>query len=358
MATPDNPAVFTPTGVYYKTTELPKVTKKKHKDLGISDEEMISMFRLMYLQRRFEERAAQMYQKGKFGGFCHLYIGQEAVSTASSHVLQDDDDIISGYRIHGPALARGITPRECMAELFGKVTGCARGKGGSMHFFDTSKHFWGGHGIVGGQIPIGAGLAFANKYNNNGRIAVSYFGDGAVDQGALNESFNMAQLWKLPVLFVVENNGYSMGTAVGRHSAGELYKRAEAYGMKNAVVNGLDLLTMIEKLQEVVKDIRENSNPWFLEVRTYRYRGHSMSDPQKYRGKDEMDEFKTLDPVERVKEYILKYKLADEDQLKSIEDEVNEEVMDSIKFAEESPFPEMDDLYRDTYVEDDFPFTV
>lgn len=351
-------AVFTPTGVFYKTTELPKPTKKKHKALGISDEDLISMFRLMYLQRRFEERAAQSYQRGKFGGFCHLYIGQEAVSTSFQYVLNPDDDIISGYRIHGIGIARGITAKEAMAELYGKATGCAKGKGGSMHFFKTEKHFWGGHGIVGGQIPIGAGLAFANKYNNTKRIAVSLFGDGAVDQGSLNESFNLAQLWKLPVIFVVENNGYSMGTAVRRHSAGELYKRADAYGMKNAVLNGLDLFSMIEKLQEVVADVRENSNPWFLEVRTYRYRGHSMSDPQNYRSKEELDEFKSLDPIERIKTYILKEKIADAAVIEKIEEEVEAEVLEAIEFAENSPFPEASALFEDVYVENDFPFTV
>lgn len=351
-------AVFTPTGMFYKSTILPKPTKKKHKALGISDEELISMFRLMYLQRRFEERAAQSYQKGKFGGFCHLYIGQEAVSTSFQHVLNADDDMVSGYRIHGLGLARGMTARECMAELYGKATGCVKGKGGSMHYFDVDKHFWGGHGIVGAQIPLGAGLAFANKYNNTKRLAVSFFGDGATGQGALYEGFNLAQLWKLPVIFVVENNGYSMGTAVGRHAAGELFQRALPFDMKHAVINGLDLFSMIEKLQEVAADIRENSTPWFLEVRTYRYRGHSMSDPQNYRSKEEMEEFKLLDPIERVKSYILKEKVADLATLEKIEEEVNAEVMDSIEFAENSPFPEADELYKDVYVEDDFPFTV
>lgn len=351
-------AVFTPTGVFYKSTELPKPTEKKHKELGLTEEDLVGMFRLMYLQRRFEERAAQSYQKGKFGGFCHLYIGQEAISTAFEQVLNPDDDMVSGYRIHGIGLARGITAREAMAELYGKVTGCARGKGGSMHFFDADKHFWGGHGIVGGQIPLGAGLAFANKYNNTKRLAVSFFGDGAVDQGSLNESFNLAQLWRLPVIFVVENNGYSMGTAVGRHSAGELHKRALAYNMKHDVVNGLDLFSMIEKIQEVAADVRENSNPWFLEVRTYRYRGHSMSDPQNYRSKDEMDEFKSLDPIERLRTYLVENGIAENSTLENIEEEINAEVMDAIDFAENSPFPDADDLYRDVYVEDDFPFTV
>lgn len=358
MSAPNPEAIFTPTGVFYKTTSLPPVTTKSHTELGISDDQLVGMFRLMFLQRRFEERAAQSYQRGKFGGFCHLYIGQEAVSTAFAHVLQPDDDIVAGYRIHGPGLARGITAREGMAELYGKATGCAKGKGGSMHFFDASKHFWGGHGIVGGQIPLGTGLGFANKYQQNGRIAVSFFGDGAVDQGALNESFNLAQLWQLPVLYVVENNGYSMGTAVGRHSAGELYKRANAYDMKNAVVNGLDLFTMIEELQKVVSDIRSASNPWFLEVRTYRYRGHSMSDPQNYRSKDELEIFKQMDPIEKIKSYLLEKGIRSAEAIETIENEVNAEVDDAVDFAENSPWPEESELLRDNYVEDDFPFTV
>lgn len=347
---------FTPTGLVYKSTKLPKPVNKKHTSLGLKDEDLLPLFRNMYHQRRFEERAAQMYQKGKFGGFLHLYIGQEAVSAGTVTALNDDDDIIGAYRVHGLALARGATARECMAELFGKKTGCSKGKGGSMHFFKVEKHFWGGHAIVGAHIPLAAGMAMSNKYNDNNRVVICFFGDGAVDQGSLNETFNMAQLWKLPVIFVVENNGYSMGTAVERHSAGDLYKRADAYGMKNDVVNGMDVFTIIDKVKEVAKDVRKNSEPWFLEIRTYRYRGHSMSDPGNYRTKEELEEFRGFDPIERLKSYILENKIAKEDDFKKIMDEVDEEVLDAVDFADNSDFPDDSELFDDVFTQTDYPF--
>lgn len=342
---------FTPSGFVYKSTVLPEATKKDHKKLGLSNDDVMHLFREMYLQRRFEERAAQMYQKGKFGGFLHLYIGQEAISSGTNFVLQPDDDIITAYRDHGFGLVRGISAKAGMAELFGKATGCSRGKGGSMHFFNAARHFWGGHGIVGAHIPVAAGLAFANKYQNNGRIAIGFFGDGAVDQGALHESFNLAQLWKLPVIFVVENNGYSMGTAVQRHTATEIYKRALGYDMKHAIVNGMDLFSMIDKLQEVAKDVRENSNPWFLEIRTYRYRGHSMSDPGNYRTKEELDEFRSIDPIERLKTYILNKKIATQEEMDGIMEVVEAEVLEAIDFAESSPFPDPSELYDHVFAD-------
>lgn len=347
---------FTPTGVVYKSTTLPKPTQKNHKELGLKDDDLMPLFRSMYLQRRFEERSAQMYQKGKFGGFLHLYIGQEAISTGTVAALNDNDDIIGAYRVHGLALARGSEPKYCMAELFGKGTGLSRGKGGSMHFFDVKRHFWGGHAIVGAHIPLAAGMAMANKYQNNGRVVICFFGDGAVDQGSLNETFNMAQLWKLPVIFVVENNGYSMGTAVERHSAGQLHKRAVAYDMKNDVVNGLDVFTIIEKISEVAEDVRKTSEPWFLEIKTYRYRGHSMSDPGNYRTKEELEEFKSFDPIERLKSYMIDNKLAVEDDFKAIEDEIEQIVLDAIDFAEKSDFPDPKELYEDVYEQQDYPY--
>lgn len=347
---------FTPTGFVYKSTTLPEATKKDHKKLGLNKVDLMHLFREMYLQRRFEERAAQMYQKGKFGGFLHLYIGQEAISSATNHVLQDDDDIITAYRDHGFGLVRGISSNAGMAELFGKATGCSKGKGGSMHFFNAERHFWGGHGIVGAHIPVGAGLAFANKYLDNGRISICFFGDGAVDQGALHEAFNLAQLWKLPVIFVVENNGYSMGTAVERHTATEIYKRALAYDMKHAIVNGMDLFSMIDTLQKVSKDVRENSVPYFLEVRTYRYRGHSMSDPGNYRTKEELEEFRNMDPIERLKSYIIDKKVAKKDEIDKIVEEVEAEVLEAVDFAEESPFPDASELYDHVFSGDDFVY--
>ena len=356
---------FAPTGMQspekggvQKGVDLPPATKKKHKSLGLSNDQLADMYAQMYLQRRFEERAMQQYQKGKFGGFLHLYIGQEAVSTGTVFALQNNDDIITAYRDHGWGLCRGISAKSGMAELFGKATGCSKGKGGSMHFANVREHFWGGYGIVGGHIPIASGLAFANKYQANGRISTCFFGDGAVDQGALHETLNLAQLWKLPAIFVVENNGYSMGTAAKRHTVAEIVDRAKGYGMKSAVINGMDVFSVYEKMKEIADDVRENSEPWFVEIRTYRYRGHSMSDPQKYRTKQELEEFQSIDPIERLKAYILKEGIRSEAELKAVEDDIEQEVLDAVTFADESPFPEDSELYEDMFVEDNPYFHV
>lgn len=354
---------FTPSGTGIRTngqivrsTELPSPTKKKHKSLGLSEEDVVDMFHQMYLQRRFEERAMQMYQKGKFGGFLHLYMGQEAISTGTVYAFNDDDDIITAYRDHGWGLVRGVSPKEGMAELYGKATGCSGGKGGSMHFANVEEHFWGGHGIVGGHIPLGGGIAFANKYKQNDRVTACFLGDGAVDQGVLHEVLNMSQNWGLPCIYAVENNGYAMGTAVHRHSVGEIYERAHGYGMKNAVINGMDVFTVYEKMKEIAEDVRENSMPWFVEIRTYRYRGHSMSDPMKYRTKEELKEYEELDPIERIKNYLLDNDIIEQDEIDDIQDTVEDTVMEAIDFAEESDFPEKGDLYKDVFVEDDYPF--
>lgn len=344
------------TATITRAEDLPKATQKTHKGLNIPEETLLELYESMRMQRRFEERSMQMYQKGKFGGFLHLYIGQEAVSTGSAYALREDDDFITAYRDHGMGLVKGITPNEAMAELFGKKDGCSRGKGGSMHYFKTEKHFWGGHAIVGAHIPLGAGIAFANKYKENDRVAICFFGDGAVDQGSLNESFNLAQLWKLPVIYVVENNGYSMGTAVQRHSSGNLMDRALAYGMKNGKVNGMDLFSVIEKIDEVGKEVRKTQEPYFLEVVTYRYRGHSMSDPANYRTKKELEEYKKIDPIERLRTYILNKNIADEKKLEEIHEKVENEILDAIEFADNSDFPDDDELYKDVYAEDDFPY--
>ncbi|HCT52913.1 MAG TPA: pyruvate dehydrogenase (acetyl-transferring) E1 component subunit alpha [Balneola sp.] len=313
---------------------------------------MLKYYRAMLLIRRFEEKAGQLYGMGKIAGFCHLYIGQEAVSTGTTFALNDDDDIITAYRDHGWGLCRGISANEGMAELFGKATGCSRGKGGSMHFAKAENHFWGGYGIVGGHIPIGGGLAFANKYEQNGRISTCFFGDGAVDQGALHETFNIAQLWKLPAIFVVENNGYSMGTAARRHTVADIVDRADGYGMKSAVINGMDVFSVYEKMKEIADDVRKNSEPWFVEIRTYRYRGHSMSDPQKYRTKEELEEYQKIDPIERLKTYILENDIAKEAALKKIEEKVEQEVLDAVEFADNSDFPKAEELYEDMFVEE------
>ena len=356
MAKKKQEAVFTPIGLnnskndsVEKSVELPDFTEKTHKDLKLSDDDVVEMYRLMQLQRRFEERAMQMYQKGKFGGFLHLYIGQEAVSTGTVFALNDDDDIITAYRDHGWGLVRGITPKEGMAELFGKAAGCSKGKGGSMHFAKTENHFWGGYGIVGGHIPIGGGLAFANKYMDNGQISTCFFGDGAVDQGSMHETLNLSQLWKLPCIYIVENNGYSMGTAANRHTVGEIHERAEGYGMKSALFNGMDALTVYENMKRIADDVRKNGEPYFVEIRTYRYRGHSMSDPQKYRTKEELKEYQKIDPVERMKSYLLENDILKEEDVEKMIDDIENEVMEAIEFADETPFPKPEALYEDMF---------
>jgi len=356
MAKKKQEAVFTPIGLnnskngkVEKSVELPDFTDKTHKDLKLSDDDVIEMYRLMQLQRRFEERAMQMYQKGKFGGFLHLYIGQEAVSTGTVFALDDEDDIITAYRDHGWGLVRGITAKEGMAELFGKAAGCSKGKGGSMHFAKTENNFWGGYGIVGGHIPIGGGLAFANKYMGNDKISTCFFGDGAVDQGSLHETLNMSQLWKLPCIYIVENNGYSMGTAANRHTVGEIHERAKGYGMKSALFNGMDALTVYENMKEIADDVRKNGEPYFVEIRTYRYRGHSMSDPQKYRTKEELEEYQKIDPVERMKSYLIENDILKDEDVDNIIDEIENEVMEAIDFADETPFPEPEALYEDMF---------
>jgi len=359
MAKTKQQAVFTPIGLNKnskgkidKAVELPDPTESTHKDLGLSNQDVIDMYKLMYLQRRFEERAMQMYQKGKFGGFLHLYIGQEAVSTGSVWALNDDDDIITAYRDHGWGLVRGVTPKEGMAELYGKAAGCSKGKGGSMHFAKVENHFWGGHGIVGGSIPLGGGIAFANKYKENGRVTACYLGDGAVNQGVLHEVLNMSQLWKLPCIYVVENNGYAMGTSARRHAVGEIHERAQGYGMKSMLINGMDIFSVYESMKEIAGEVRKDSEPWFVEIRTYRYRGHSMSDPQTYRTKKELEEYQKIDPIERLKTYMTDYKITSQKKIEELEEKVENEVWDAIEFAEEAEFPDPDDLYDDMYAGD------
>lgn len=356
MAKKKQEAIFTPIGnngeensKIDKAVDLPEATKKSHKKLGLSDDQVTGMFEQMFLQRRFEERAMQMYQKGKFGGFLHLYIGQEAISTGTSFALNNDDDIITAYRDHGWGLVRGISPKAGMAELFGKAEGSSKGKGGSMHFANVKEHFWGGYGIVGGHIPLGGGLAFANKYKDNGRVTACFMGDGAVDQGALHETLNISQLWKLPAIYVVENNGYSMGTAARRHTVNEIYERAHGYGMKNAVFNGMDVFTVYENMKKISEEVRKDNMPYFVEIRTYRYRGHSMSDPQKYRTKGELEEYQQTDPIERLKTYIIDKKVATKKELEEIEEQVENTVLEAVEFADNAPFPKDEALYEDMF---------
>lgn len=311
----------------------------------------------MLLQRRFEEKAGQLYGMQKIRGFCHLYIGQEAVSAGMMTAIQKQDNVITAYRDHGMALAKGLSARECMAELFAKATGCSKGKGGSMHFFSKEHRFFGGHGIVGAQIGLGAGIAFADHYNENDSVTLCYFGDGAARQGILHETLNMAVLWNLPVIFICENNHYAMGTSVQRTSkVVDIYKMAEAYDMPTYSVDGMDPIAVHEGIAKAAKLARDKKGPSFIEMKTYRYRGHSLSDPAKYRSKEEVEEYKEKDPIEEVAKILISKKWATEKDLEKIQDEIHNEIEDAVQFAEESPYPDDSEVYKDVYAEDDYPF--
>ena len=323
----------------------------------ITKDTYLAWYESMLLMRKFEERAGQLYGQQKIRGFCHLYIGQEAVVAGAMSVLRKEDGMITAYRDHAHAVAKGITAKAVMAELFGKITGCSKGKGGSMHMFSKEHNFYGGHGIVGGQMPLGAGIAFAEKYKGTDNVCVCYMGDGAVRQGALNETFNMAMLWKLPVIFVCENNGYAMGTSVERTTnLSDIYKIGLGFDMPCAPVDGMDPVAVHNAMDEAVSRARRGEGPTFLEMRTYRYKGHSMSDPAKYRSKEEVEEFKAKDPVESVKETILRKKYATEAWIEEINEKVKAIVDESVRFAEESPLPEAQELYTDVYAQGDYPF--
>jgi pyruvate dehydrogenase E1 component alpha subunit len=309
------------------------------------------------LQRRFEEKAAQLYGQQKIKGFCHLYIGQEAITAGMMSAIKKGDKVITAYRDHGHALAMGVSANAVMAELFGKETGCTGGKGGSMHMFSKEYNFVGGHGIVGAQIPMGAGLAFAEQYNNTGNVSLTFFGDGAARQGALHEAFNMAMLWKIPVIFVIENNGYAMGTSVERTSnVEELYKIGLAYDMPSESVDGMRTEDVHDAVARAAERGRKGDGPSLLEIRTYRYRGHSMSDPAKYRTKEEVEEYKKQDPIEQVRSVLISKKWATDADLEKIEDKINEIVLDSVEFSENSPYPDESELFTDVYMESDYPF--
>lgn len=331
-----------------------KTTKKSSE---FSKEQYMEWFRSMQLMRRFEEKAGQLYGQQKIRGFCHLYIGQEACASGAVSALEKDDKWITAYRDHGHPLALGTDPGKVMAELFGKATGVSKGKGGSMHMFDKEVNFMGGHGIVGGQIPLGAGIGFAEQYKGTKNLCICYMGDGAVRQGALHEAFNMAMTMKMPVIFVVENNGYAMGTSVQRTSnVTELHTLAEAYDMPSEPVDAMKVEDVHNSVARAAERARKGDGPTFLEFRTYRYKGHSMSDPAKYRTKEELEEYKQQDPIEQVKQTIIKKKWATEDELKEIDKEIKEQVQKAVDFAEESPWPEASEAYTDNYVENDYPF--
>ncbi|MFY7911453.1 MAG: pyruvate dehydrogenase (acetyl-transferring) E1 component subunit alpha [Emticicia sp.] len=332
-------------------------TKEKAPKVKYSKETYMYWYESMYLQRKFEEKAGQLYGQQKIRGFCHLYIGQEACSSGAVSALTKDDKWITAYRDHGHPLALGTDPKRIMAELYGKVTGTTKGKGGSMHIFDKDVNFIGGHGIVGAQIPLGAGIAFAEKYKGTQNLCICYFGDGAVRQGALHEAFNMAMTWKLPVIFVVENNGYAMGTSVERTSnVRELYTIGEAYDMPSEPVDAMDVEMVHEAVKRAADRARAGEGPTFLEFKTYRFRGHSMSDPQKYRTKEEVEEWKSRDPLEMVKDRILKNGVATEAELEEVDAKVKAIVEESVKFAEESPFPQPEEAFEDVYVDTEYPF--
>ena len=331
-----------------KNADAPKYSKETYK----------YWYESMQLQRKFEEKCGQLYGMQKIKGFCHLYIGQEACSSGAASALRKGDKYITAYRDHGIPLALGSDPNTIMAEMFGKATGISKGKGGSMHIFDKSVGFVGGHGIVGAQIPLGAGLAFAEKYNKTGNVCICYFGDGAVRQGALHEAFNMAMTWKLPAIFVVENNGYAMGTSVTRTSnVTDLYTIGEAYDMPSEPVDAMSVEAVHEAVSRAAERARAGEGPTFLEFKTYRYRGHSMSDPQKYRTKEEVEAYKMRDPIEQVRQAILENEFATEEDLAAIDAKIKARVEESVKFAEESPWPDASEAYKDVYV-DEYPFPV
>ena len=324
---------------------------------ALSAEQKIGLYRLMVRIRRFEERSLRAYQAKKIGGFLHLYIGQEAVAVGCCSLMGKNDHVITAYRDHGHAIAVGMDTKALMAELYGKITGCSKGKGGSMHYFAPELNYWGGHGIVGGQIPLGVGLAYGVKYKGLKGASMAFMGDGAVNQGAVHESYNLAALWDLPVIFVIENNGYSMGTSQARSSAGDLARRAEGYHMAWGSCDGHDLYEVRATMDTFLKRAREESKPAVVEIRTYRYRGHSVADPDNtYRAKAEIEEYrKTKDPIQVFQNLLLTEGVLNEALVEKIDTEARAEADQAADFAEASPFPTVDDIQKDVYWEADHP---
>jgi pyruvate dehydrogenase E1 component alpha subunit len=327
------------------------VKRQQKNRLGnLERDELIKLYHQMLLIRRFEEKCAEAYSMGKIGGFCHLYIGQEAVAVGSISAIRQDDYVLTSYREHGHAIAKGISPDAIMAELFGKSTGCSKGKGGSMHLFDKNVNFLGGHAIVGGQIPLATGVAFAAKYQGTDRVALCYFGEAAVNQGAFHESLNMAQLWKLPCVYICENNQYGMGTSQQRAmSLQDVAQKASAYELAGEFVDGMDVLAVREATIRAVERARKQSLPSLIEVRTYRFMGHSMSDPGNYRTRSEIERYQERDPIKLLLANLKEQNLIDDAQVEAIEKEVREVVDHSVKFAEESPEPAPEELYTNVY---------
>lgn len=324
-----------------------------------SKETYIKWYKDMLLIRKFEEKTGQLYIQQKFGGFCHLYIGQEAIVAGTASACEKGDKHMTAYRDHAHPIALGTNPRVLMAELYGRSTGCSKGKGGSMHFFDKEVNFMGGHGIVGAQIPMGAGVAFAEKYNGTKNVVFVSMGDGAVRQGALHETFNMAMMWKLPVIFIIENNNYAMGTSVERTTnVTDLSKIGLSYEMPSKAVNGMSPEAVHEAIEEAADRARRGDGPTLLDIRTYRYKGHSMSDPQKYRSKEEVADWMEQDPIEHCLRVIQENKWMTAKEIEGVEEWVKKEVQESVDFAENSPYPEGKDLYEDIYVEPNYPYII
>lgn len=332
-------------------------TKPKVKaPLDFSKETYLFWYERMLLMRKFEEKAGQLYGQQKIKGFCHLYNGQEACVAGAVTALNKEDKYITAYRDHAHPIALGTPPQDIMAELFAKATGIVRGKGGSMHMFDKERHLFGGHGIVGGQIPLGVGIAFAEKYKKTDNLCITFMGDGAVRQGAFHEALNLAMLYQLPIIFIIENNGYAMGTSVERSSnVTELYKLGAAYDMPAEHVDGMDVVAVHRAVEKAAKKARKGL-PSLLELKTYRYKGHSISDPAKYRTKEEMESYKQQDPIEQVRTKVLKKKLADEATLDAIDKRVKEQITAAVAFAEAAEFPKPEEAYEDVYVQKDYPF--
>jgi pyruvate dehydrogenase E1 component alpha subunit len=325
-----------------------------------SKETYLYWYELMQLIRQFESKSEEMYKMaGKIRGFFHVYNGQEAIAAGCMTATNQEDPFITAYRDHGLALAKGMSPNSAMAELYGKATGCSKGKGGSMHFFSKEHYFFGGHGIVGAQIGTGAGLAFAEQYRGSKNVVLCFFGDGAARQGMLHEVFNLAMLWKLPVVFICENNNYAMGTSIERTSnVIDIYKLADAYEMPADKIDGMTAEAVHEGVARAVNRARQGEGPTLLEMKTYRYKGHSVSDPQKYRTKDEVEEYKDQDPITKVTKTILDNNFATEADLKAIDDKISLIVDASVKFAEESPWPDDSEVYKDVYIDQNYPFIV
>jgi len=348
---PDDPITET---VEYNTYPADRFS---HDELDLADDDLMPMLRNMLLQRRFEERCRQMYQRQKISGFLHLYIGQEAVSTGSVYGIRlGEDSVITAYRDHGIGLAMGMDPGVCMAELFGKKDGCSQGKGGSMHFFDASKRMFGGHAIVGAHLPLGAGVAFAHKYRGEDNVCLCFFGDGAMAQGAYREALNLAGIYDLPIVFICENNQYAMGTAVDRVQAEpDLFKHGRSFDMPCSLASGMDVFSVNRAVKDHVALARDGQ-PSMLEIRTYRYQGHSISDPAKYRQEGELDARKSEDAIVRLEQYIVNQGVATDSEIETLDEEIKQEVLDAIEFAENSDFPDDDAIYDHVYAQKDYPF--